>query len=98
MSRRFGPQETAVGGEVRTPLSDSHPPQIEPFHHLCQSAWSCPKAKTSRRLGPQATVLTGENSDPPSRSHPPRIAICLLLTRLDFPTPFSVRSESSSRR
>ena len=37
MSRRFGPQATAWGGDVRMPPSDSSPPQFAPSYHVLEA-------------------------------------------------------------
>src|SRR5829696_9075408 len=73
MSRRLDPQDSTLTGENTEPPSDSHPPQVEPFHHLRHTALSVPMAKRSRRLGPQETAVGGEIRTPPNDSHPPQL-------------------------
>src|SRR6516164_1775419 len=83
MSRRLGPQDTAAGGPLKVPPSDSQSvcegPQRVPSHHLWNMVmggfWrlvSTPTAKMSRWLGPQDTAAGGPLKTmgcPPSDSH-----------------------------
>src|SRR5215211_7920872 len=66
MSRRLDPQDSTLTGENTEPPSDSHPPQLEPFHHLRHTALLVPMPNTSRRLTPQETAEGGEIRTPPS--------------------------------
>src|SRR5690242_8752854 len=70
MSRRLGPQDTAAGGPLNVPPSDSQSvcegPQRVPSHHLWNIVMggfsrvvTPPTAKMSRRLGPQDTAAGG---------------------------------------
>src|SRR5262245_54648010 len=69
ISRRLGPQATALGREVSTPPKDSQPPQELPSQHLCHIPWSVPTPKTSRRLGPQVTASGADRTIPPKDCH-----------------------------
>src|SRR5258706_107262 len=72
-SIRLAAHDTGLPGEKTTPPRDSHPPQLDPFHHRCQTALSPPRAKISKRFGPQETAVGGEVRRPPRDSHPPQL-------------------------
>ncbi len=56
------------------PPSDSQPDQLPPSNHLCQSALSVPRAKTSSRPDAQEQTSADELRTPPSDSHIPQCA------------------------
>src|SRR5207302_123008 len=72
-SRRLRFHETATGSLVSVPPRDSQPPQLDPSHQRCQSAWSVPRAKTSSRSVSQATAEGTQTSTPPRDSQPPQL-------------------------
>src|SRR5947209_18919736 len=59
-SSRFGPQDAASGLEVRIPPRLCQRLQAEPFHQLCNMAFTGPRTKTTIRFGHQDTTPGAE--------------------------------------